>query len=438
MSKKRNLSTLYPVPPKAYNGQYETVTGYLTRLAHEHVVSVRTLFFDTINHVFDRQYLISQERPKSTTFWLNNSRMLFGMGEWASDIITALQKLTSNRLLGNLTLLKFRPLLGNRKLIKSHLAWCPSCFSEWTSMGQPILQLIYWQIQSVRVCAWHHQILRNRCPNCRKEIPYLTPNMALGFCPYCNADLTKETTDQKGFGTNDIDQEIWVSKMVCGLLNEANATVRLDADTLAKSTQICLQKFAGNSISKLAAICDVGKTSVRDWLKGKQKILLPTLLNLCGKLQIEPAPLIFNNRIIYSHIEYRNNETQSQKESSFDLFRLKKGIDQALASKEHPPPNMVTVAARLEHDRSHLYRLFPNECKAIAKRARDFHHRVHEEKLRSHCKEVEQAIKICRNLNIHPSEREVKKILKKPGIMRHPQVRERFEKLTNTKSERAW
>jgi hypothetical protein len=133
----------------------------------------------------------------------------------------------------------------------------------------------------------------------------------------------------------------------------------------------------------------------------------------------------------YSHIEYRNNETQSQKESSFDLFRLKKGINQALASEESPPPNMVTVAARLEHDRSHLYGLFPNECKAIAKRARDFHHHVHEEKMVTRCQEVEKAIAICKERNIFPSEREVKKLLKKPGTMRHPRVRESFENSRN-------
>ena len=70
------------------------------------------------------------------------------------------------------------------KHISTHRKFCPSCLSE-TNYYKLI-----WQVSELKTCIHHNTDLIERCPSCNREIPILSTNSVLDFCPFCNLRLS--------------------------------------------------------------------------------------------------------------------------------------------------------------------------------------------------------------------------------------------------------
>jgi hypothetical protein len=400
------------------------------RLAKSHTVSIKTLFMMVLLPNFSKDYLFPPERSRSSTFWEQNTRSFNSLNQWSREMVRIVEACTGQTGLANLTMLPFQQVFGNRNLVKASLNWCPICLESF-HRGSEIFFPLSWQLSAVRFCTKHMVRLIDHCPWCDQTVPFLSPTMKPGFCPRCHKPLwpKKQQADSQNQGI--ADWESWASIMTEDLINRTQSLKdEIPFSNLAEAIEICVTHFSDGSINQFAGLACVGATSVRDWLAGKQKILLPTLLRVCGRLGIVPFDLIAMKKIEKTAkviIPARNASKKGP--SQFCKKALESELNKTLQSVETPPPTMIEIARRLDHDRSHLYRLFPEKCKAISKRARAFGHQRYEKRLHAQCQLLEKAFENLIEIGLFPSERAVKETLEQPGIMRHPVIRAHYERL---------
>ncbi len=411
-------------------GRIEALTSLLMRLAESHTVSIKTLFMMVLLPEFKRDYLFPAERTRSSSFWEQNIRSFNSLNQWTREMAQILEACTGQTRLANLTMLPFQQVFGSRSLVKASLNWCPICLEDFQQRNKLLFPLS-WQLSSVTICTKHLERLIDHCPWCNRTIPFLAPTMKPGFCPNCHKPLWPTNHLSGSQDQRFSEWALWAASSTEDLIERTqHLNEEIPFGNLAKAIEICVHHFADGSINQFADLTQVGATSVRDWLAGKQKILLPTLLRICGGLGINPFSLIALKKIEKTGKIIRPPSDLKRNISlPFNRDSLERALDKIIQSKETPPPTMVKVARRLEHDRSHLYRLFPKKCQKISQRARAFAHKRHEKRLHVQCQLVEKEFENLIEIGLFPSERAIKENLKQPGIMRHPVIRAHYERL---------
>jgi hypothetical protein len=84
---------------------------------------------------------------------------------------------------------------------------------------------------------------------------------------------------------------------------------------------------------------------------------------------------------------------------------------------------MREVAQHLGYDQSHLYKHFPELCRAISTRYLDYQAAKRAERLQRMCDEVRQAVRTLHEQGKYPSDRQIKKLLRTPGALKEHEVR---------------
>lgn len=70
-------------------------------------------------------------------------------------------------------------------VISNKMRFCPQCLLEEN------IHRLQWQIKELTVCQKHSVKLLDHCPNCSMQIPLLSPNSMIGFCPFCGVKLRR-------------------------------------------------------------------------------------------------------------------------------------------------------------------------------------------------------------------------------------------------------
>ena len=179
-------SRLYPLAPLGVGGpDVESLTSYLTRLANAHCVP--------LNKLAELEFapLLNRLGPTTRAKFNSSAKSLNGVSDWTAMTISVLEKLTHREGLRYLTLYPWRKVLVREKLLRPHLAWCPSCYTEWRQAGQTLYNPLYWHLEMVKICAYHQQALCCRCPqpDCQRQLPLVNNTGKLGYCPYCRGWL---------------------------------------------------------------------------------------------------------------------------------------------------------------------------------------------------------------------------------------------------------
>ena len=107
----------------------------------------------------------------------------------------------------------------------------------------------------------------------------------------------------------------------------------------------------------------------------------------------------------------------------FETERLRCALEGVLQEEENPPPSMREVAKRLQYDSSHMYKHFPELCRAIAARYRAHQKEQRRQRLQRICDEVKQTARTLQAQGLIPSERQVGKSLQPRGVLKEDEVR---------------
>ncbi|HEY6411478.1 MAG TPA: TniQ family protein, partial [Ktedonobacteraceae bacterium] len=347
----------------------------------------------------------------------------------------ALEQLTLRRDLRFLTMLTFTNVLSSRGLFRFTQAWCPACYEEWKEADQVIYQPLLWTLEVIQVCPRHGLLLHLRCPytDCEQALSALTPRSQLGYCAQCERWLGRPFQykgSSQGLGIKVHERQQWTGTIVGELLAAAPALPapperEVIADTISRHVQAAME---GN-FSAFARYLQVHRRTAWEWGQGLQVPQLRTLLQLCS--YFDTSPLCFfrghalENAPAHKHIleEKRLPEKHKKRPRKFETVKLRSALQEALQGEENPPPSMREVARRLRYDSSHLYKHFPDLCRAIAARYRAHQKEQRRLRLQRICDEVQQAAQTLYAQGYIPSERQVGKSLQSRGVLKEDEVR---------------
>jgi transcriptional regulator with XRE-family HTH domain len=423
-------SRLYALEPLGVNTpNLESLTSYMARLAGAHSVSLRTLMKQELLPQLRRDYL-SNPFGSLDAFWLEAARALNGTGILARDWAQALERLTLRTDLQLLTLLPWTAVLTQQRLLRSVRAWCPDCFAEWQTAGQPIYEPLLWNVKAIGVCLRHQRALLEQCPypDCHAALPVLASHLRPGYCSKCSRWLGVMTDLSNISQTNSQwHWQVWATEMIGELLSHnMDLTITPHLRNIPSLITAAREQDAPGSMQNLERRLQLSRRTLDTWHSGKQIPQLETLLRLCycckvslyevftlpsgtlhwGKLKIRPLPDIPN--------PYRNRRHPIP----MDLVSIQQRLEDVLAQEEQPPPSMRTVAKRLNYSPRELREHFPELSRAISKRRRNYYTIRREQRILQLKEEIRQAILKNHSQGIYPTSHRVGLLLSNPIVMR--------------------
>jgi len=426
-------SRLYALEPLGMGtSNIESLTSYVTRLAGAHSVSLRTLVLQQLLPQLKCDYLSNPLKNSLDAFWIEAARALNGTGTLAKDWAYALERLTLRTDLQFLTLLPWASVLTQQRLLRITRAWCPDCFMEWQTAGQPIYEPLLWNVSAVFLCPRHQRPLLEKCPHpdCQATLPVLASHFQPGYCSKCARWLgvVPDPPDLSST-TGQWRWRIWVAETV-GELVAHNMDLKLlphlrnIPDLIAAS----LEQVADSRMQNLAEKLQLSRRTVNAWKLGRQVPQIESLMRLCyccGVSLYDLFTLQFGT-LNLDKLKTRSlpdipSPTRNRRHRiPIDLVSIRQSLEAVLAQNEQPPPSMREVARRLNHSPRELREYFPELCRAISKRRKNYYKIRGKEKLEQQKEQVRQTILEIHSQGLYPSSYKVGLALSEPGLMRNP------------------
>lgn len=296
-------SRLYHMMPVGIGTAYvESATGYSSRLAAAHSVTLAVLFGYEIAPLLNKNYLRNSEaRSNKNAVLANSFRTLApavdGFGVIAEAYIDALHKLTMRDDLRYLTMLPWRGALSYRHLIRPKRAWCPACYEEWDCSSNPIYEPLIWSLAVVTICDRHRRRLRSRCHRCKRELQHLASRARPGYCHACKAWLGYSGSaffvQEKLSDGEELEWQSWACNQVNELLKSAPTVSSLyQSSTLANSISRSIRSSTFKNELAFARKSGIPQSTVNDLCRGNSVPQLSTLLKIAFFAEVSVTDLV--------------------------------------------------------------------------------------------------------------------------------------------------
>lgn len=424
-------SKLYALEPLGVGTPHvESLTSYLARLAEAHCVSLRTLVKQELLSLLKRGYLSNPFGSSLDAFWIEAARALNGTGSLAKDWVGSLEQLTLRTDLRFLTLLPWAAVLTQQRLLRLTRAWCPDCFMEWQTAGQPIYEPLLWNLNTVSVCFRHQRILLERCPypDCHATLPVLASFLRPGYCSKCSRWLGVMTDSSNISQTSDQwHWQVWVAEMVGELLaHHTKLTTTPHLKNIPNLVAAAREQIAEGSMQNLELQLRLSRRTLNVWRSGRQTPQLESLLRLCyccgvaldAMLTSQPGTLHLEKQKIRVLPDIPSPNGNRRQRIPMNLVYIQQRLEEILRQEEQPPPSMRIVAKRLNHSPKELREHFPELNRAIANRRKEHYKVRREQRLLQLKEEMRQAILKIHAQGLYPSSRRVGRLMRTPAVMR--------------------
>lgn len=269
----------------------ESLTGYIARLAAEHLVYVTDLLYKPLQ---DGNPLWPKARQ------ITHTRMgVNGRSESTVQFVRALERRTGVTGLAMLTCVPIREAVAETGLFKPRQYWCPVCYEQWAVAGDTVYEPLYWTLSTTRTCFHHHRPLENRCPTCGRQFSPLLKLHAPGHCGHCGAWLGASGSD----GTQSSSQDIRDTSDTRRLLERwAHLHRNPSLKEQLRANLGDLDRRIG--LSRLMTAIGLRGDKVNVWANGTVLPTLPAVLHRSHALDIAVDDLLFGHvdteRIAYS------------------------------------------------------------------------------------------------------------------------------------------
>ncbi len=380
-------SRFYHLAPLGMDtGLVESATGYSSRLALTHNVTLAVLFGYEIAPLLDKNHLRNSEaRSNKNAVLANSFRTLApainGHGIVAQTYIASLQKLTMRNDLSFLTMLPWKEVISHRHLIRPKKAWCPACYDEWRGNDCDVYEPLVWSLAVVTMCIRHHRLLRSLCHSCERELSPLSSRSIPGYCTTCHAWLgesAEEAFTLKEVSANELEWQSWVNEQTYKLLATVSTlTIPLKKSTLAESISRCIRASEYRTEIAFARACGLSQSTVNDLCRGASAPQLSTLLKISFIGGVSTLDLILG-RVVEAVAEMAQAEKTVipiQHSTTSSPRNVKRSFKRLL--KASPPLPMAEIEKRLNIPRSILLSRFADLCREVAA-----NYRVHTERCR--------------------------------------------------------
>lgn len=351
----------------------ESLISYLTRLAGAHVVRPNVLVKEIILPLTD----ISLDTA-IFSFCCRYSRTLNSYMHYAQAFRNALEKLTLQQNLDNLTLLPWSGLFDPKGsgLLRDHVGICPECLDESNPGTAETYYPIIWYLRAVRLCSKHQCRLEETCSKCGRHQNFIATHAMLGYCTHCGAWLGKsngtaraplanpEITDREKFMTSAVEQMVAFNSQASQFATHANLLrrIRLYSDAMSDGNIYGLEKQLG-----------IGRGAVSSWFSKSTRPRFDKFLELCyrlGQMPIQflsgeiPGNLRGANQQFHKHLPIRRVKPTPE------VLRAMRGRLEAILAGDDLP-SQPDIAEALGVKLRFLLYHFPDLTKAISGKRRN-------------------------------------------------------------------
>lgn len=430
-------SRLYPLAPLGLGTPFvESLTSYLTRLAHAHGVTVETLAAAEIAPLVDKSAAAARNKFSIESHHLN------GLEGWTTLTLAALATLTRRHDLAFLTMHPWRQVLALQNLLRPHLAWCPACYSQWQQAGQIVYIPLVWTLKPGLLCPQHQQPLCDRCPypDCGRQLRLINSRVKLGYCPYCRRwlGLTAESSLALNAAPGEVERQRqhWLTDQLARLLAASpTLAVRAEQSLFARNFKRCVAASAPGSMQGLAQAMGLSPSAFFGWIHRRHPPQLGLLARVCHQLDVSvldmliaqpgqtddplppeassppPARTTVETGALGRHLAHllaaphaapgsaarvarqlgispvsikahcpeqyqqilQRNKQQQQAGRQLRNEKLADDLQAILDTQETPPPSMIEVAHRLHINPRTARANCPELCRAISHRRKTFY-----------------------------------------------------------------
>ena len=417
-------SRLYCLPPLGVGTLWaESLTSYINRLAWAYRVSPRLLVEQEVLPQLSRE-----QRPSTqlATFCRSIAMGINGIGDQAVEWSTTLEGLTLRSDLHLLTLRSWVGDLTSRGHLRKKPAWCPVCYTEWRERKEPLYQPLLWMLQLVTICPRHQVLLLDRCPHCQKYQSILTLKTVPGHCTQCSTWLGKPldaVVDQE-----TLNWQEWVIHALEELHREYVSAGVLPWEQFFANLALCLSEW-GNC-SKLADLTGFSRDVFYLWIGRKcrpysHSPTLETIFEFCYACNVTPLQVARSTdtllQVVRDEAQPRRRRPNRFTRNRFNRERCLELI-QAVLNGQEEPLGASQVARRLGCDTRQLAYHFPQECKLLTQRAREYRRQRREDREARVCAEVRQSLITLHEQGIFPTHRKGRDLLSDSNFIRMPKA----------------
>jgi hypothetical protein len=373
-------SHLYSLEPMGVGTKLvESLTGYVTRLADAHSVSVGDLVGRVLSDHAHPKNAIITPTAKAVRVGGHGFRACNyapnGVTETAVKWVHALEAATNRHELQYLTLLPLRYTVPGR-LFRRRRAWCALCFGYWRSARQIVYEPLIWSIQAAANCQLHARPLDHTCSHCARTLSPLGVFSRPGYCERCDAwlgisgDYTSRSRPASPGGEGDAWSSTQVGEMLAllPLIDPMGAR-----EALRRSLAVYLDQLTSGNVVALAEYIHCPPSILRNWLDGTTVPTLENLLRTCRSLNVPIASLIASSGPSPANVNAAKEAIARVGSRGVSLWQKKDEVRQALEKALHDavPRSLSDVARIMGYaDTERLYQADRDLCHKIAARHR--------------------------------------------------------------------
>lgn len=423
-------SHLYPLRPIGIGTPYvESLSSYITRLAEAHHVLTGTLLGKELVP------LLRQSSPYVGSFY-KGLGALNGVGSLAAQWIQLLEVQTLQTGLRSLTLSPWAEVLPAKNLLRPIRAWCPACYHDWSKCGQVIYEPLLWTLEVVSACPRHRRHLQMQCPalNCRRALPWLSPQARPGFCSYCQCWLglphNARPKRSEQLSEQELAWQTWVGKAAGALLAVRESLGLPARDRLTRAIVACVEQVAQGKKYTFAEILGVDPVKIHSWYAGRSIPVFAELLRLCYRLGIFPLALLTAGEVVIdidgitpASEPWWLSKKLRPPPRRCDVQILRQELEAILGEQEGPPPSLQEAARRLRYNVQAMRRQCPELCDQIVARYAEYLQARKQQRMEKIAQEIRQVVLQLHKDGIYPSHDQVEAAMKRAGCLRDAEAR---------------
>lgn len=404
-------SRLFSINPEGINTyEVESLISYMSRLAFYHGVTLGELLDLEIARELKKEYLHDLIKYRKTVY----SKYILGSPEVSLDFVEAIEKLTCQKNIINLTFLNWRGLI-NKGINQDKRFWCSLCLEESKIYGYETYEKLIWLLRIIDYCPKHFIKLESRCPHCNKTNPLILSQMRAGFCSKCQKWLGSDISTPSLLN----DWELWKVNNTKYLMDYfQNATYIPTKYIIGDILKKLVKQYTKGNKTAFARIFGIRIPSVSDWINNRYTMPFHRLLKFSCYFNISIVDLLEQK-------EYKLNDINKSAISlfvkkngnnklDFDPVKLRYELKEILLSKEEPPPSMIEVISRLGYSRSRLYRHGNELCKKISEKRKNYISKKKIEHEETIYNEIYRVVKEIIEEGQYPTETNIRKKLSFP------------------------
>jgi transcriptional regulator with XRE-family HTH domain len=200
-----------------------------------------------------------------------------------------------------------------------------------------------------------------------------------------------------------------------------------ERDRIARAIAAYVDEEAGGSLSRLAQRLGIHQQNVWSWRRGTSIPSLEMLLRISYQLGSSPLRFLTEERDVAIREDSASRggiapipPRPLAARTKFDASGYRRVLEESLAQNEHPPPPLSEIARRLGEDPRNLYARFPELCRAISERNKNYKKRRGEQRVRDLHEGIRRATREIHGQGVYPGRTRVVELLERPGCLQDP------------------